>query len=285
MPTRDQILLHLNVEIEKLERRLKGFEVPLLPGQQRHKGAFERMIERKKVLEAERERLLGTSPANNARPVTQAPLPITPLRGSWISPGPERTQTPSDLPPYYPNDLIPETRVIIAEAVREFADQTRTLELCKHVISSLTPLFRKAVESGTLQAETALSNSGMGGLLHCLLVHNCDNENERFRLQQEVMASDEWLMLAREIEEVSAELKVSTVERKSGNHRTMVKAYIEEVRVKKSKRITRKDIWTAAGYQTRTEFERWERQDPKNPNQAANKIFTRILCVEKPHLK
>lgn len=199
MPTRDQTLLHLNVEIEKLERRLKGFQVPLLPGQQRHEGAFERMIERKKVLEAERERLLGTSPANNARPVTQAPPPITPLRGSWIPPGPERTQTPSDLPPYYPNDLIPQTQVILTEAVREFSDQTRTLELCKHVISRLTPLFRKAVKSGTLQAKAALSNSGMEGLLHCLLVCNCDNENERSRLKQEARASDEWLKLTKQI--------------------------------------------------------------------------------------
>jgi hypothetical protein len=65
----------------------------------------------------------------------------------------------------------------------------------------------------------------------------------------------------------------------------MVNAYIQEVRSKKSKRITRKDIWSAAGYQTRTEFERWERQDEKHPNQAADETFTRILRVEKPHLK
>jgi hypothetical protein len=68
------------------------------------------------------------------------------------------------------------------------------------------------------------------------------------------------------------------------DRRAMVDAYIEEVRRKKSKRITRKAIWSAAGYQTRTEFERWERRDAKHPNQAADDNFTRILR-EKPHLK
>jgi hypothetical protein len=64
----------------------------------------------------------------------------------------------------------------------------------------------------------------------------------------------------------------------------MVDAYIEEVRREKGKRITRKDIWSKAGYTSRTEFERWERRDAKHPNQVADEIFTRILR-EKPHLK
>jgi len=34
--------------------------------------------------------------------------------------------------------------------------------------------------------------------------------------------------------------------------------------------ITRKEIWGQAGYQTRTEFERWERQDQNYPNQTAD---------------
>jgi hypothetical protein len=68
------------------------------------------------------------------------------------------------------------------------------------------------------------------------------------------------------------------------DRRPMVDAYIEEVRTKKKKRITRKDIWSEAGYTTRTEFERWERRDPKNSNKSADETFTRILR-EKPHLK
>jgi hypothetical protein len=71
----------------------------------------------------------------------------------------------------------------------------------------------------------------------------------------------------------------------STDRRAMVDAYIEEVRLKTKKRITRKDIWREAGYKARTEFERWERQDSKRRNQSAHERFTRILSVEKPHLK
>jgi len=72
--------------------------------------------------------------------------------------------------------------------------------------------------------------------------------------------------------------------RKSGDRRAMVNAYISEVFKKTGKMITRKGIWSAAGYKSRTEFERWERQDAQHPNKAADERFTRILR-EKPHLK
>jgi hypothetical protein len=75
------------------------------------------------------------------------------------------------------------------------------------------------------------------------------------------------------------------VESEPVDRHAMVDAYIEEVRSKSGKPITRKDIWSKAGYKSRTEFERWERRDPKHPNKAADKTFTRILSVEKPHLK
>jgi hypothetical protein len=65
--------------------------------------------------------------------------------------------------------------------------------------------------------------------------------------------------------------------------RVAVNAYIEEVFSRTGKRITRKDIWKSAGYDSRTEFERWERNDPKRPNKAANERFTKILA-KKPHL-
>jgi len=68
------------------------------------------------------------------------------------------------------------------------------------------------------------------------------------------------------------------------NRRLAVDAYIEEVFNRTGKRITRTDIWKSARYKSRTEFERWERNDPKNPNRTAHQRFTRIL-TEKPHLK
>jgi hypothetical protein len=82
-------------------------------------------------------------------------------------------------------------------------------------------------------------------------------------------------------------LKAKKVEIAKSDFRTdrrkAVDAYIEEVRQKTGKKITRTDIWKAARYRTRTEFERWERCDPRATN-TANERFTRILS-EKPHLK
>jgi hypothetical protein len=68
------------------------------------------------------------------------------------------------------------------------------------------------------------------------------------------------------------------------DRRKAVDAYIEEVFSRTRKRITRTDIWKAAKYRSRTEFERWERNDPDRPNRAAHAAFTRIL-TDKPHLK
>jgi hypothetical protein len=66
--------------------------------------------------------------------------------------------------------------------------------------------------------------------------------------------------------------------------RAKVDAYIDEVFRAAGKRITRTDFWRAARYATRTEFERWERDDPKKRNRTADQRFTQILA-EKPHLK
>ncbi len=65
--------------------------------------------------------------------------------------------------------------------------------------------------------------------------------------------------------------------------RHAINAYIEEVYRRKKKRITRTDIWRAAHYKTRADFERWERGD-KRATITAHERFTRILS-EKPHLK
>jgi hypothetical protein len=67
------------------------------------------------------------------------------------------------------------------------------------------------------------------------------------------------------------------------DRRAAVDSYIEEVR-KAGQRITRTTIWKFAGYKSRTEFERWERNDLDHPNKAADGRFTRIL-TERPHLK
>jgi hypothetical protein len=66
--------------------------------------------------------------------------------------------------------------------------------------------------------------------------------------------------------------------------RVAVDAYIEEVFTRTGNRITRTDIWKSARYKSRTEFERWERNDLEHPNKTANQRFAKILA-EKPHLK
>lgn len=101
----------------------------------------------------------------------------------------------------------------------------------------------------------------------------------RDRIRREVLAAEIELLESKQEAATN-----STGERENGsNRRAIVDAYIEEVLTKTSKRITRTDIWKKVGYKTRTEFERWERNDPK-ATKTADERFTKIL-TEKPHLK
>ncbi len=68
------------------------------------------------------------------------------------------------------------------------------------------------------------------------------------------------------------------------NNKAAVDEYIAEVFEKTGKKITKKDIWVLAGYGTRTEFERWQRNDRKRRNPSAASKFSKIIS-EKPHLK
>jgi hypothetical protein len=68
------------------------------------------------------------------------------------------------------------------------------------------------------------------------------------------------------------------------DRRTLVDNYIDEVRRRTGKRITRTGIWKSAGYSTRTEFERWQRQDPR-ATPTAHEKFMRLLQHDRPHLK
>ena len=62
-----------------------------------------------------------------------------------------------------------------------------------------------------------------------------------------------------------------------------VLAYIAEVEKLTGQRITKTEIWRAAGYKSRTEFERWERKDIRATS-AADQNISRVLR-EKPHIK
>jgi hypothetical protein len=62
-----------------------------------------------------------------------------------------------------------------------------------------------------------------------------------------------------------------------------VEDYLDEVLEKTGKRITKTAFWKSAHYKTRSEFERWQRNDPRC-TRTARERFARLLR-EKPHLK
>jgi hypothetical protein len=101
---------------------------------------------------------------SQARKVTKAPPPPREVGGLGIThTSAKPTQIPPDLPMYFPKALKARTAVILAEAVRKFQYQTQTLDLCKHVISEMIPLFCEAVRDGTMKASMALEE-GLGGM-------------------------------------------------------------------------------------------------------------------------
>ncbi len=220
----------------------------------------------------------------------ERPAPIGPLDSAG-----KHTQVPPDFPPSYPNELKVRTEIICFETTKKFPHQSRICELCRHLVSRMTSVFREAVQAGTITAHVGLGSSGMGGLIRSWIVWNC-LESDWDRFEHEVRRSPEWLKFIKAISQtesfrIGAKQTETPLPRNGPqsaetkpNRRAMVKAYIEEVRSKKNKRITKRDIWRLAGYRARTEFERWERQDSKRPNKAAHENFSRILR-EKPHLK
>jgi len=75
----------------------------------------------------------------------------------------------------------------------------------------------------------------------------------------------------------------AAVESTGLEHRAKVDAYKAEVLRKTGRQITRADIWKAADYKSRSEFERWERNDSKRQNKTAHRRFMQVL-TQKPHL-
>lgn len=140
------------------------------------------------------------------RPMSKAPAPIVPLRGSWKAHAPKATESILDWPPNYPNNLRPQTAVTIGEALKKFPVQTQMHRLCEFLISELTPYFCKAVRQEYLVPHAVLSVTT--DLVHYLVVANCENAADAFRLEMEIKKSDEWLNLAKAMaKEVSSATK------------------------------------------------------------------------------
>jgi hypothetical protein len=122
--------------------------------------------------------------------------------------GPKLTEVPPNLPLSYPKELKARTQLIIGKALRTFPGQAQILEMCKQVISGLTPSFLGAIRNNELPGRIA--ESRMAELLRCLLAHNCRSKS--FRYERELRRSHEWLKLLREIAraEQSAKKRYST---------------------------------------------------------------------------
>jgi len=123
------------------------------------------------------------------RPISKAPPPITPVRGSYLRPRPEPSQQPSSLPASYPNELNVRSTDEVRRAIKAFPLQSQILDICKRVLSKLIPAFCSEVRAKRLRADLALSH--MKDLIHSLLVYNVSTGSE-FRLEQELMRSKEW---------------------------------------------------------------------------------------------
>jgi hypothetical protein len=63
------------------------------------------------------------------------------------------------------------------------------------------------------------------------------------------------------------------------NRKAAVNDFIERVREETGYKAKRKDIWTVLGYRVSTEFERWQRNDPRTTKTATDK-FNRILKIK-----
>lgn len=141
---------------------------------------------------------------SKSRRISNCPPPIRPVGGSGLAPyRPKPTRIPPNPPSYFPSDLWPRTVVILAKAREMFPDETKALELCKYVISKMTPLFCEAVTTGEIGAGAVLSegHGGMSDVLHSLLVYSDYHSSDRFRLETEARGTHEWLELAQSISE------------------------------------------------------------------------------------
>ncbi len=235
----------------------------------------------------------------------ELPEPTKVVGGGPMPWTPKRTQMPSlDFPPNYPNHLKLRTESIIREALKKSKNETVILKLCQNVISKLTPLFYAEVTKGM---ESSLAKELIMSPTIQILNHNCD----RYALQdlrQKLEESDAVGKMIKELIQAVPKTQRTEVTDQSSeaaeaheqpemntsndgsaqpkihqDRKAQVNAYLETVFKATGKRITRTDIWKSARYKDGTEFERWQRHDPRT-TKAGEHRFERILR-EKPHLK
>jgi hypothetical protein len=135
-----------------------------------------------------------------------------------------------------------------------------------------------AVRAAILEAHAAPDQ--LYTILDWLLVPNCENNEERFKIERAVTNSDEWHAMLRKLLECDEELARSDAKGKIStqngmSNRDRVQAFIENMQ-SHGHHVTKTDIWRVAGYRDATEFQRFQRDDERTTPGSEGK-FDRIL--------
>jgi hypothetical protein len=131
------------------------------------------------------------------RVVTRAFRPLKPVVGGSIRSTLKPAEVPTDFPPDFPPSLRLRTGVILAEIVKEYPDRSKLEQLCRAIVSRVTKLLCEAVREGVLKGHAAPDR--LNTLLHYVRVANCDNDNERFRVEGAVINSEEWHSMLKQL--------------------------------------------------------------------------------------
>jgi hypothetical protein len=104
-------------------------------------------------------------------------------------------------------------------------------------------------------------------------------------VEREFRRSDEWhqfegelLTVAEKIAKGSVQKNETRSEDGSGTTRAMIEAFMTKM-AESGRKITRKNIWTVAGYKDRTEFQRFQSGSPRT-TQSATLSFNRVLKMK-----
>jgi hypothetical protein len=237
----------------------------------------ERRLQEITIHDDEWNALINATPAPR-RLVTQAPPPPHELRGGgWVRSKPKPTELPTSFPPGFPTSLVLNARVILADVVREFPDRSKLETLCKVLVSRYTDLLCTGVCSGVIKAHEAPDE--LNTIVHYVLVVNCERDTERFEIRRAVVNSDEWHAMLKRLLECEADVQAAdakpTDPAKSNPTRERIDGFVQKMR-EHGHPISRKDIWQAARYEDATEFERFQREDPR-ATAGSRRQFDRIL--------
>lgn len=161
--------------------------------------------------EAKLERIKRSSTVPEEKVTTAPPPPHVVIGRTW-TPDSEPTQRPKKWPANFPNSLKLVASAIMSDAFNKFPVQPQTTpQLCKYVVSKLTPHFCAAIREKTLEAEFA--EPELRAFISSLVLCNCNHDlYHASELEQAVTRSDEWRELTKALYEASCPTTQQTPE-------------------------------------------------------------------------